>query len=43
MEDLELTVTQGWKNYNITECLVNTKESLDEVQPLTINAYWRKL
>ncbi|KAL4084407.1 hypothetical protein QTP88_028230 [Uroleucon formosanum] len=42
-EDPELTVTQGWKNYNIAECLVNIKEPLDEVQPSTINACWRKL
>ncbi|XP_050063106.1 tigger transposable element-derived protein 1-like [Aphis gossypii] len=42
-EDPKLTVTQGWKNYNIAECLVNIKESLDEVQHSTINACWRKL
>ncbi|KAF0746713.1 tigger transposable element-derived protein 1-like [Aphis craccivora] len=42
-EDPELTVTQGWKNYDIAKCLVNIKESLDEVQPSTINACWRKL
>ncbi|XP_008183396.1 tigger transposable element-derived protein 1-like [Acyrthosiphon pisum] len=42
-EDPELTVTQGWKNYDIAKCLVNIKESLDEVQPSTINACWQKL
>ncbi|XP_060846248.1 tigger transposable element-derived protein 1-like, partial [Rhopalosiphum padi] len=42
-EDPELTVTQGWKNYDIAKCLVNIKESLDEVQPSTINACWREL
>lgn len=42
-EDPNLIVTQGWKNYNIAECLVNIKESLDEVQFSPINAYCRNL
>jgi len=42
-KDPELTDTQDWKNYNIAECLVNIKKSLDEVKPSSINACGRNL
>lgn len=37
------TVPLMWKMYNIADCLINVKESIDEVKPSTINACWRKL
>lgn len=37
------TVSLMWKTYNIADCLINIKESINEVKPSTINASWRKL
>lgn len=39
----EMTVSSMWKSYNIADCLINIKESIDEVKSSTINACWRKL
>jgi hypothetical protein len=38
-----LTVSQSWKNYNIAVCLINIKESVEEVKESNINTCWWKL
>lgn len=41
--DPTLDLKQCWKNYTIADCLVNIKESLDELKQTTLNACWRNL
>jgi hypothetical protein len=42
-KESSLTVSQSWKNYNIADCLINIKDSVEEVKESAINACLRKL
>lgn len=41
--DGSLSVTQCWKNYNIADCVVNIKASVDEMKSSAISGCWRRL
>jgi hypothetical protein len=41
--DEELTVTDCWKKYDISQCITNIKESVAEITQTTLNACWKNL
>lgn len=41
--DPEMNVMQCWKNFDISKCIVNIKESLQELRPYTLQSCWKKV
>ncbi|CAH2098324.1 unnamed protein product [Euphydryas editha] len=38
-----MNVMQCWKKFDIAKCIVNIKESLEELKPYTLKSCWKKL
>lgn len=41
--DSTVDLKKCWKNYTIADCLINIKESLNELKQTTLNACWKNL
>lgn len=41
--DPDMNVMQCWKKFDIAMCIVNIKESLQELKPCTLKSCWKKL
>lgn len=41
--DPDMNVMECWKKFDIAKCIVNIKESLEELKPYTLKSCWKKL
>ena len=41
--DPDMNVMECWKKFDIAKCIVNIKESLQELKPYTLKSCWKKL
>ena len=41
--DPDMNVMECWKKFDIAKCIVNIKESLQELKPYTLKSCWQKL